>query len=193
MTVIETLERSLQDLPEHERDRLGTTFVRVIELLETTTEPLPKRERRIWFQRLNETLEGLTELVVLAGIGSGKSHFVANTLMDTAARSDAEPSLAELEKMNTANRLNQWRQALRESFSTRELEKNGVSRQQLEHWRKRRKLIGLQPPFERGFVYPVWEFDDNARPHALIPDVAEAAEEAQLDRLSLHRLMVSET
>jgi hypothetical protein len=103
-----------------------------------------------------------------------------------------QPSLAELEKLNTANRFAQWRQAIRESFSTAELEAIGISRQQLEQWRKRRRLIGLQPPLGRGFIYPAWEFDQDARPLAVIPALAEAADEAQLDPLSLHRLMVSE-
>lgn len=191
MTVIKTLERSLQELPEDERDQLGSTFVRVIELLETTTEPLSEDERRAWFQQLNESLEGFTHLVVHGRKGTGKSYNLARAFIDV--RDPQEPSLAELEKLNTANRFEQWRQAIRESFSTGELEASGVSRQQLEQWRKRRKLIGLQPPFERGFVYPVWEFDEDARPYELIPALVEAAEEAHLDPLSLHRLIVSET
>ena len=145
----------------------------------------------MWFQRLNEALEGLTHLVVVAHTGSSKSDIIARALMDVGDPDIEEPSLAELEKLNTANRFKQWRRAIRELFSTGELEASGVSRQQLEQWRKRRKLIGLQPPFERGFVYPVWEFDEHARPHELIPELVEAAEEAHLDPLSLHRLMVS--
>ncbi len=193
MTVIESLERSLQELREDERDQLGSTFVRVIQLLEATSEPLSEEERRAWFQQLNESLEGFTHLVVYGRKGSGKSYNLARAFIDVRDPQDGEPSLAELEKLNTANRFEQWRQAIRESFSTGELEASGVSRQQLEQWRKRRKLIGLQPPFERGFVYPVWEFDEDARPHELIPALVEAAEEAHLDRLSLHRLIVSET
>lgn len=197
MTVIERLERSLQELPEDERDQLGSTFVRVVGVvtrLQTTSEPLADDERRAWFQQLNEAFEGFAHLVVVYGPkGSGKSHTVARALADMGEHQVGEPSLAELEKLNTANRFEQWRQAIRESFSTGELESSGVSRQQLEQWRKRRKLIGLQPPFERGFVYPVWEFDEGARPHELIPQLVEAADEAHLDPLSLHRLMVSET
>ena len=196
MTVIENLERSLQELPEDERDQLGSTFVRLIRVvkrLQTTSEPLPDDERRARFQQLNDALEGFAHLVVVySGPGSGKTYTVARVLTDVGEPQVGEPSLAELEKLNTANRFEQWRQAMRESFSTGELESSGVSRQQLEQWRKRHKLIGLQPPFERGFVYPVWEFDENARPHELIPQLVEVADEAHLDPLSLHRLMVSE-
>jgi hypothetical protein len=192
MAILESLERSLQELPEDERDQLGGTFVRVIQLLETTTESLAEDERRERFQQLNEALEGFTRLVY-GRMASSKSHITAHQLGDVRASLVGEPSLAELEKLNTANRFEQWRQAIRESFSTGELEASGVSRQQLEQWRKRRKLIGLQPPFERGFVYPVWEFDADARPHELIPELVEAAEQAHLDPLSLHRLIVSET
>jgi hypothetical protein len=197
MTVIESLERSLQELPEDERDQLGRTFVKVVRVvkhLQATSEHLPDDERRAWFQQLNEAFEGFARFVVVYGQrGSGKSHALTRVLRDMDEPAVGGPSLAELEKLNTANRFEQWRQAIRESLSTAELESSGVSRQQLEQWRKRRKLIGLQPPFERGFVYPVWEFDEDARPHELIPQLVEAAGEVHLDPLSLHRLMVSET
>jgi hypothetical protein len=99
-----------------------------------------------------------------------------------------------LEKLNTANRAEHWRQAVRESLSTAELEKTfGVSRQRLEQLRRQKRLVGLRPPFERGFFYPVWEFDEEGRPRDLVPALIEAAEEARLDPLSLHQLMVSET
>ena len=42
MTVIESLERSLQELPEDERDQLGTTFVRVVQLLEQRLSHSPR-------------------------------------------------------------------------------------------------------------------------------------------------------
>jgi hypothetical protein len=193
MSVIESLERSLQELPEDERDQLGSRFVTMVELLDGT-EHLPEDERRAWFQELNEGLDWFTHLVVHHWT---RSHHLPRAFthgfLDVRDPRVREPSLAELEKLNTADRFEQWRQAMRESFSTRELEASGVSRQQLEQWRKRRKLIGLQPPFERGFVYPVWEFDADARPHEVIPELIAAAEEAHLDPLSLHRLMVSET
>jgi hypothetical protein len=195
VTVIRDLERSLRQLPEPERERLGTTFVRVIELLEGTSERLSRVERQEWFQRVNDALEGFARLVA-ATPGGGEVEASTPTVdRPPADRFDSEgeePTLAELEKLNTANRFEQWRQAIRESFSAGELEAKGVSRQQLEQWRKRRKLIGLDPPFERGFFYPVWEFDEQARPHRLIPELIDAADEAHLDPLSLHRLMVSE-
>jgi hypothetical protein len=194
MTVMESLKRTLQELPAEERDELGGTFIRVIQLLESSSEPLPEEDRRAWFQQLSQTFEGFAHLVVYGQTGSGKSHSMVDRVFVVGGPDTGEPSLAELEKANKTHRFEQWRQAIRESFSTGELEERfGVSRQQLEQLRKRRKLLGLQPPFERGFVYPVWEFGEDARPHELIPALLEAAEEAQLDPLSLHRLMVSET
>jgi hypothetical protein len=184
MTAIESLERSLQGLPEDERDQLGRSFVRVIELLEARTEALSADERRASFQQLHMALEWLIQIRFAGEPGHGAA---------IPDRQALEPSLAELEKLNTANRFAQWHQAMRESFSTAELEANGLSRQQLEQWRKLHKLIALKPPFGRGFIYPAWEFNQDARPLDLIPALAQAAREAHLDPLSLHRLMVSDT
>lgn len=184
MTAIESLERSLQELPEEERDQLGRSFLRVIELLEARTEALSADERRASFQQLQMALQWLIEVRFRSETGHSAP---------ASGWQAPEPSLAELEKVNAANRFAQWRQAMRESFSTAELEANGVSRQQLEQWRKLHKLIALRPPFGRGFVYPAWEFSQDARPLALIPALALAADEARLDPLSLHLLMVSET
>jgi hypothetical protein len=193
MTVIENLEQSLEQLPDEERDELGAAFVEVVQLVHSTTEPLSEDDRRAWLTRLGQVLEGVTTLVVTVPTGAGKTLAVEHLLAGPLSQVDSEPSIAELEKLNTANRFQQWHQAIRESFSTGELEKKfGVTRQRLEQLRKRGKLLGLQPPFERGFFYPVWEFDEYARPHELIPALIEAAEDANLDPLSLHRLMVSE-
>jgi hypothetical protein len=193
MTVIENLEKSLQELPDEERDELGAAFVEVVQLVHRTTEPQSENDRRAWVLGLSQALEEVTSIVVTLPTGSGKTHAVALLLARALRDVDSEVSVAELEKLNTANRLQQWHQAVRESFSTGELEeKFGVTRQRLEQLRKQRRLMGLQPPFERGFFYPVWEFDEDARPHELIPALVEAAEDARLDPLSLHRLMVSE-
>jgi hypothetical protein len=82
-----------------------------------------------------------------------------------------------------------WRQAAEESLSAEDL---GVSRQQLKHLRDAHKLVALQLPLRRGFVYPAWQFDpESGEAFAGIPQIVAAAEEAKLTPLSLHRLMTS--
>jgi hypothetical protein len=84
-----------------------------------------------------------------------------------------------------------WRRTLEESLSADDL---GVSRQQLKHLRDARKLMGLQVPLRRGFVYPAWQFDlETGEPLAGIAAILAAAQEANLTTLGLHRLMVSAT
>ena len=194
MSVVDSLERSLQELPDEDRDQLGEAFVELVQLAQAKTRPLSEADRRAWFIHLSRALEGFGHAVVVGTFGSGKTILLARDLAEAVRLDDDEPSLAQLEKLNAATRFEQWRQAIRESFSTRELEeKFGVSRQRLEQLRKQRKLFGLQPPFERGFFYPAWQFDEDGRARDLVPSLLEAAEDARIDPLSLHRLMVSDS
>jgi hypothetical protein len=193
MSVVENLERSLQELPEEARDQLGEAFVELVQLAHAETEPLSDADRRVWFLHLSRALEGFGHAVVVGTFGSRRSLHLARAHADAVWEDADEPSLAELEKLNAATRLEQWRQAIRESFTTAELEeKFEVSRQRLEQLRRQKKLFGVQPPFERGFSYPAWQFDEDGRPRDLVPALLEAAAEARIDALSLHRLMVSE-
>ena len=81
------------------------------------------------------------------------------------------------------------RRAAEESLSAEDL---GVSRQQLKHLRDAHKLVGLQLPLRRGFVYPAWQFDpESGETLAGIPQILATAHEAKLTTLGLHLLMVS--
>jgi hypothetical protein len=82
-----------------------------------------------------------------------------------------------------------WRRAAEESLSAEDL---GVSRQQLKHLRDAHKVMAMQLPLRRGFVYPAWQFDpETAEPFAGIPQIIDAAQQAKLTTLGLHQLMVS--
>jgi hypothetical protein len=193
MSVVESLERSLQELPEEGREQLSEAFVVLVQLAQAESEPLSDADRRVWFLHLSRALEGFGHAVLVGTLGSGKSLYLSRALAEAVRRDADEPSVAELEKLNAATRFEQWRQAIRESLSTAELEeKFGVSRQRLEQLRRQKKLFGVQPPFERGFSYPAWQFDEDGRPRDLVPALLAAADEARIDPLSLHRLMVSE-
>jgi len=191
--VLDDLEQSLQEFPQDEREELGSAFLEVLGALQSTVDSLPPPDRRDLLKQLTEAIEGVGALVVVGSSDSMKGESVMRLLGDLL-RPEGEVSVGELEKLNTQLGFEQWRKAITESFSTAELEeKLGVSRQQLSNWRRARKLVWLEPPFERGFFYPAWEFDDRGRPYDLIPALSDASDEARLDALSLHRLMVSET
>jgi len=182
---VATLEHSLKELPLDKRNKLSDVFLKFLNLARLS-EPSPDdASRRAWLDDLERTLDRLTSLIVNDPQG------VTPDLRVTASDS-IEPTLAELEKRNALARAEQWHQAVRESLSTIELlEQIGVSRQRLEQLRKNKQLFGLQPPFGRGFFYPIWEFDRDGRPRKAIPAIIKAAEDARLDPLSLHQLMVS--
>ena len=129
----------------------------------------------------------------IIGVGSALMH-------DRAALEDAarlvhppagdEPSTqAGQEARNLRRVFLLWRRAAEESLNAEDL---GVSRQQLKHLRDAHKLVGLQLPLRRGFVYPAWQFDpETGEPLAGIPQILAAAHEAKLTTLGLHLLMVS--
>jgi hypothetical protein len=98
-------------------------------------------------------------------------------------------SLAAQEARNLRRVFALWRRAGEESLSADDL---GVSRQQLKHLRDGGKLVSLRLPMHREFVYPAWQFDSaTGQPLDGIPEVLEAAAEANLSPLGLHLLMVS--
>jgi hypothetical protein len=102
---------------------------------------------------------------------------------------DEPPTRAGQEARNLRRVFLMWRRAAEESLSAEDL---GVSRQQLKHLRDAHKLVGLQLPLRPGFVYPAWQFDpETGEPFAGIPQILDAAKEAKLTTLGLHRLMVS--
>jgi hypothetical protein len=101
-------------------------------------------------------------------------------------------SVAELEARNLKRVLAVWRRVLAESLAANELTQLELSRQQLKNLRDQGKLIGLQPPLRKGFVYPAWQFDpETGRPFAALPKIVKTAKEASLDGLDLHLLMTS--
>jgi hypothetical protein len=118
-----------------------------------------------------------------------------NALMDVvrlvrpSATDPESQSLAAREARNLRRVFALWRRAGEESLTADDL---GVTRQQLKHLRDADKLVALRLPMHREFVYPAWQFDAaTAQPLDGIPEILEAAEEANLSPLGLHLLMVS--
>jgi hypothetical protein len=113
----------------------------------------------------------------------------AARLVRRPAAGEEPPSRAGQEARNLRRVFVLWRRAADESLTAEDL---GVSRQQLKHLRDAHKVVALQLPLRRGFVYPAWQFDpESGEPFAGIPQIVAAAQEARLTPLALHLLMVS--
>jgi len=153
-----------------------------LETLERGVAQLPESERRE------------AEEAIIA-VGSALMHD-RSALKDAArlvrqAAGEEPATQAGQEARNLRRVFLLCRRAAEESLSAEDL---GVSRQQLKHLRDAHKLVGLQLPLRRGFVYPAWQFDpETGEPLAGIPQILAAAQAAKLTTLGLHLLMVSST
>jgi hypothetical protein len=114
--------------------------------------------------------------------------------LDTAtdAESAGEPDDAALEhwgRLQVQATLEGVRSA---SLTVAWLEGHGVSRQRLNQWRQRGRLIAVTDvPGVKGFAYPRWQFTDGLRPKPWVTDIISAAQASRLDALSLHLFMTN--
>ena len=77
-----------------------------------------------------------------------------------------------------------------ESLTVAELrDEHGLSRQRLKQLRDEDRLFAVDIPYQRGLVYPTWQFDASGRPLAVTQRLIRAAREAGLDAITFHLLM----
>jgi hypothetical protein len=136
---------------------------------------------------------------------SGAMGSIARVLLDGSAEEVAsleemlrrEPggktaSLDELEARNKLRVFARYREIEARSVPGSELrERLGVSRQRLGQLREEKKLLGLRLPIRREVYYPLWQFDDEGKPLAVMPALIGVAEEAGLGALALDALMTN--
>lgn len=181
----EPIEARLHELPMKRRrtvvqglHRLATELV----ALSAITDDLKK---------LEAASRAAADVVELLMTGSaGQLTRLARLLADLRSEIDAEEMTSEeLEASGRLQVLALYRAVEEESFSVAELERAGIHRQRLKQLRDQNRLLGIQLPFQRGFRYPRWQFGDDLRPKAYLPEILEAAHEMGWDALSVHRLM----
>jgi hypothetical protein len=116
-----------------------------------------------------------------------------DSLRDAAERASGdEAEAAALEQWGRLQVLASYEQVREESHTVAWLEEHGISRQRLNQWRRSGRLAGIPDvPGVKGFAYPQWQFTDTLRPKDWLPRVLEAAAEARLDELALHRFMTN--
>jgi hypothetical protein len=76
----------------------------------------------------------------------------------------------------------------RESLTVGEL-KTYKSRQRLQQLRDEGRLFAIKSPYERGLIYPSWQFGAGYEPRAVMAQLLDVAKDAGLSALSLHQLM----
>lgn len=179
--------------------------------LETRLQELPAKRRKAVVASLNELAEELldhwavtSDLARIEAAGQAAADTV-ELLMSGGARDvarvskllaeiredhDAEDmSLDELEASGRLQLLTLYRSVEEESFQVSELEEAGISRQRLAQLRRQDRLLGIDLPFQRGFLYPRWQFDSYMSPKAYLPELLAEARRAGLDNLTVHRLL----
>jgi hypothetical protein len=103
-----------------------------------------------------------------------------------------EGRVVELERENLLRVFDGWQALLARSISGPVLAKLlGVSRQRLNQLRREGRLLGLKIPIRRELHYPAWQFESDGQPLPVLPQLIEAAREADLDLRDLDALMVS--
>lgn len=65
----------------------------------------------------------------------------------------------------------------------------GISRQRLGQLRREERLFAITVPFQRGMLYPRWQFGPDERPRPIMPNLIKEAKAAGLDAIGFHQLM----
>jgi hypothetical protein len=117
---------------------------------------------------------------------------VLEIVQDVEQEDDDQDEQA-LEDWGRLQVLRTYDEVRKDSYTVGRLEREGLSRQRLNQWRKAQALFGIPDvPGVKGFVYPRWQFTETLRPKQWLPPILDAAEEARLDPLSLHLFMTNE-
>lgn len=179
------IEARLHDLPAKRRrtvvqglNRLAAELV----ALSAITDDLKK---------LEAASRAAADVVELLMTGTaGQLTRLARLLDDLRGGIDAEElTPGELEASGRLQVLAVYRAVEEESFSVAELEEAGIQRQRLKQLRDQDRLLGIQLPFQRGFLYPRWQFGEDLRPRRFLPQILAVARESGWDALSVHRFM----
>jgi hypothetical protein len=179
--------------------------------IETRLRELPPKRRRVVLDSLNALARELLDrtsatrelkkvqaagqaavdaVEVLMGGRRPEVERVSEVLAELRAGTEAEEmDLGELEASGRLQLLALYRAVEEDSLKVAELEEAGISRQRLAQLRQQDRLLGIKLPFQRGFVYPRWQFEDDLTPKGFLPEVLAAAREEGLDPLTVHRVL----
>ena len=185
MNLAPQLEQRLHDLPGRRRQVVEDSLNGLAQELlegELATASLAKVEAagRVAIDALEVLMTASPELLERVG----------QALADMRAEIDAEET--DPDALAAGGRLQVvelFRRIEAESLTVAQLEAAGIQRQRLKQLRDQDRLLGIELPFRRGFLYPQWQFGDDLRPRSELPDLLAAAREAGLDAITVHRAM----
>jgi hypothetical protein len=104
-------------------------------------------------------------------------------------KADDEDDGIELARARARIRMHAiFRKILSESLTIGQL-KPYKSRQRLQQLRDEDRLFAIKTPYERGLVYPSWQFDDSYDPLPAMPALIHAAKDVGLSPLGFHQIM----
>ncbi len=179
--------------------------------IETRLQELPAKRRRAVVASLNEFAQELLDrwgstgelarieaagqaavdtVEMLMGGGAADVARVSKLLAEIREGHDAkEMSMDELEASGRLQLLTAYRAVEEESFQVSEFEDAGISRQRLAQLRRQDRLLGIDLPFQRGFLYPRWQFGRDLTPKGYLRELLKEAHLGGLDALTVHRVM----
>jgi hypothetical protein len=141
------------------------------------------------FQEIDERAQiAIDVLQILSGSGGRRQ---LDALIE--ALSPERPGDSDVREVEARARLRMkaiYRKVSDESLTVAQIRDDfELSRQRLQQLRKENRLFAIDIPYEKGLVYPAWQFEASGRPRAAMATLIDAAREAGLDALGFHLLM----
>jgi hypothetical protein len=130
-------------------------------------------------------------LRLLVGGGADRLETLIDALESPAVEGYADISEEEAEARARLRLHALYQRVIRDSFTVSELtQRVGISRQRLKQLRDQDRLFAIEVPFQRGMLYPRWQFGiADGKPRAQMPQLIAAAREGGLDAISFHILI----
>jgi hypothetical protein len=187
LTTFDRHHEAFSGLAPARRRVLGHTLAQLFEIMLKSAyeEDVSAKQLRVRGQTAIDTLCLLT--------GGGAERL--GPLIEALAAPEVEgyPDLddEEVERRARLRLQTLYAKVIRDSFTVADLrERYGTTRQRLKQLRDEDRLFGIDVPFQRGLLYPRWQFGlADGRPRAQMPKLIGAAREAHLDAIAFHMLM----
>ena len=190
MTLTAEIEARIEALPASRRKIVEETLnTLAVGLVERTSET---RELARASTAGRATVDAMSLLMTgdegaVARVEEALANLGLSRISTTTGEASRDPE--DLERWGRLKMLAFYRAIEEASFKVADLEEVGISRQRLAQLRAKDELLGIKLSFQRGFVYPRWQFGRGMKPKPYLPDLISAARREGLDAISLHGLM----